>query len=264
MSHERAEGRGGWLSWIRLLGLALLWAPAATAQTPLISEAPEPKRVLFVGNSFTYYNQSLHSHLRALVDERMPEGKQQRTFRAMTISGARLDEHVLGARGMIEKGVEGPPPRPWDVVVLQGHSRETLEEASARRFAESAAALDGWVREAGARSVLFMTWAYTDRPEMTPVIDEAYTRVGNRLAARVAPVGLAFARLRAERPEYALRTGDAIHPTVLGSYLAANVFYATLYGRSPEGSAYLAGLDPAVAAEAQKIAWETVQAYQTR
>ncbi len=253
-------------AWFALVvGLAISAATgiAWAADAPLIVDAPRPERVLFIGNSFTYYNNSLHAHVRNLAADLEPDDAKKRTFRAMTISGGRLDEHVLGSRGLISAGVE-EPKRAWDIVVLQGHSRAALTEATAATFANSAATLDGWVREAGARSVLFMTWAYSDRPEMTQVVDGVYTRVGNRLATLVAPVGLAFARARGERPDLILHTEDTIHPTLLGTYLAANVFYATLYGRTPEAAKYTAGLDAEDAAFARRIAWQVVRDYQAR
>ena len=112
--------------------------------------------------------------------------------------------------------------------------------------------------------MLFMTWAYTDRPEMTPQLDEAYSRLGKELDAEVAPVGLAFERVTRERPSLKLRTDDKRHPSLAGTYLAACVFYAALQDRSPEGIDYSAGLEPEVASYLQKAAWEVVQYYRTR
>ena len=43
-----------------------------------------------------------------------------------------------------------------------------------------------------------------------------------------APVGMAWRRVRAERPDYVLYAQDCFHPGPLGSYLAANVIFCTL------------------------------------
>jgi len=59
---------------------------------------------------------------------------------------------------------------------------------------------------------------------------------------------------------------DDYHPSLLGTYLAACVFFAVITGRSPEGNAYLPGeadantthqvpLTPAEAAHMQTVAW---------
>lgn len=260
---SRRTHRGGPRARIALalgVGLFALSSPAV-AEGPLIEEVPAPQRVLFIGNSFTYYFNSLHAHVRALTDDLRPKGASKRSFRAMTISNGTLAEHVLGARGMIDRGADG---RPWDVVVLQGHSRATLKPASRIAFAEAADTLDGWVRAASSRSMLFMTWAYGDRPEMHETVQREYTRLGNRLAATVAPVGVAFQIVEQERPDLAVTGEDQIHPTRFGTYLAASVFYATLYGASPEGSLYHAGLEPERATYAQRVAWRALQEYRSR
>ena len=35
-----------------------------------------PERILFVGNSYLYYNDSLHNHLRRMVEEKRPDRKE--------------------------------------------------------------------------------------------------------------------------------------------------------------------------------------------
>jgi hypothetical protein len=52
-----------------LLGFALInavWVQAA--QSPQVKQPPvdTPKRILFIGNSYFYYNDSLHNHVRRL------------------------------------------------------------------------------------------------------------------------------------------------------------------------------------------------------
>ena len=106
--------------------------------------------------------------------------------------------------------------------------------------------------------------AYTGNPEMTAALDEAYTSIGTELDAQVVPVGLAFARVTEERPDIPLRTRDARHPSLAGTYLAACTFFAALYGRSPEGLAYDAGLGEDRAGYLQRVAWQTVTQYAER
>lgn len=48
------------------------------------------------------------------------------------------------------------------------------------------------IREAGSKTVLFMTWAYKDKPKMARPLADAYTKMDNELNALVVPVGLAF------------------------------------------------------------------------
>jgi hypothetical protein len=66
------------------------------------------------------------------------------------------------------------------------------------------------------------------------------------------------------RPDVELYEPDNRHPTLAGTYLGTATTYAVLYGKSPVGLAYTAGLNADVAKYLQTVAWETVQAYTKR
>ena len=74
-------------------------------------------------------------------------------------------------------------------------------------------------------------------------------------------VGLAFAKSIERRPELNLYAADKRHPSMAGTYLAANTLYAALLKRSPVGLKYAAGLDDVTAKHLQTVAWDTVQDY---
>lgn len=128
-------------------------------------------------------------------------------------------------------------------------------------FTEYAKKDSGIVRAHGARPVFFMSWAYSDKPEMTAELAEAYTVAGNANNALVIPAGLAFARARRTQPELNLYAPDKRHPSLAGTYLAACTTFAALTGRSPIGNAYHATLDEPTARLLQTVAWETAQEY---
>jgi hypothetical protein len=115
--------------------------------------------------------------------------------------------------------------------------------------------------QAGVRPVLFMSWAYKDKPEMTAGLAAQYTLAGNANNALVIPAGLAFARVVGQAPAVELYEDDKRHPSLAGTYLATCTAYAALYRQSPVGLGYTAGLDPALARRLQTAAWETVQSY---
>jgi hypothetical protein len=106
-----------------------------------------------------------------------------------------------------------------------------------------------------------MTWAYKDKPEMTGELAEQYTIAGNDNDALVIPAGLAFAKAVAKRPDLELYQPDRRHPTLLGTYLAACTTYAAVYGKSPAGNTYTAGIDPATARFLQDTAEQAVREY---
>jgi hypothetical protein len=128
-------------------------------------------------------------------------------------------------------------------------------------FTEQSAKQIATVRKFGAAPVLFMSWAYADRPEMTAQLSDAYTTAGNANDTLVIPAGLAFARAIAKRPNINLYAADKRHPSPAGTYLAACVTFAALYKRSPVDNEYRATLAPATASFLQSVAWETVQDY---
>ena len=214
--------------------------------------ADPPERVLFVGNSFTFFNNGLHGHYRAMVVERsgLPG-----LVRALTLSGAKLREHRAGLRQRLAE-------QRWDAVLLQGHSNAPLLDPE--RFLEAASSHAARIRAGGARPYLLMTWAYTGQPEMTAQLDSLYRDAAERAGAVVVPAGLAFARATEAHPEISLRTEDRKHPTLAGTYLTACVAFATLRGESPVGLAYTAGLPETVASTLQRAAWQTAQVFDAR
>ena len=230
-----------------LLLLALVLAPSAQAI------AGEPDKVLFVGNSFTYYNNGLHKHYEAIVES----ANGLLHSRIMTISSGRLPEHIAGFPSLAAS-------EDWDVVVLQGYSKGPISDDTAGAFRKAATQLVQVIRDNDAKPAFFMTWAYVDEPGMTALLDDAYTSIGKKLGAQVVPVGLAFERAIQQRPDLKLRIADRKHPTLAGTYLAACAFYAALHRQNPEGLSYTAGLDPDDAAFLQRVAWDTVEEYSAR
>jgi len=71
-------------------------------------------------------------------------------------------------------------------------------------------------------------------------------------------VGDAWQTVVDEQPDAALWQGDGVHPTTAGTYLAACVFYASIFGRSPVGLTYTDDLSATEAAMLQRVAAATV------
>ena len=133
----------------------------------------------------------------------------------------------------------------------------------------AAATLDGMAEHAGARTVLFMTWARRHGdPDAFPGdtyaamqvrLDEGYIAVSSMLDASLSPVGRAWAIAMQWQPGLRLLAPDGYHPTQAGSYLTACVFYALLTRRDPAASGYTGGLDRGPARWLQRIARESVR-----
>lgn len=221
---------------VLLAALLLSSAWAEALPTPEIRPVgqPTPTRVLFVGNSYLYYNDSVHNHVRRMAEAAgtLEAGAYQ--FKSATVGGARLWHHPMDHwLGVGNLGVD----EPFQWVVLQGGSTETLSPEALAQFRETARAYVAKIRATGATPALYLTHAYVPphrRAEagMTETVARATIDLANELDTLVIPVGLAFAKSYEERPDLPLHEHfDGTHPNLFGTYLAASVVYRTIYAR---------------------------------
>jgi hypothetical protein len=250
------------------LGSSPLWAQTK----PKLRDAgiENPASAIFIGNSFFYYNNSLHGHVSQLLAAGSPGTKFRST--SVTISGSGFDWHDVAsyfrpnAMGSYSfdsnnKVVFNKLDRLFDVAIMMDCSQCPIHPQLSTVFRDYAKKHSDTVRQHGAKPVFFMSWAYADAPEMTSQLAEAYTQAGNDNNVFVIPAGLAFARSVSQRPDLNLYVADKRHPSLMGTYLAACTVYASLFKKSPVGLGYTAGLDPATAKFLQTAAWDTVQDY---
>ncbi len=248
-----------------VFGLSLLSACLCSACKPLgasrlaASPLPQPPRkLLFVGDSFTYCNGGLDNHVTGLANAAGPP--RSIVAERATKGGAPLKKlyGLQWVRDKIRGGV-------FDVVILQDDIPEYREHSPAPFF-EYGRLFNREIRNAGGRTVLLMAWPYERLNWVSQSeIAKAHRDLGRELRVPVAPVGLAFQRALAERPTLAMLGPDKEHESIHGTYLAANVIYATLFSESPEGLKYCpAGVSMEEAAFLQRIAWQTVQAWRRK
>lgn len=197
--------------------------PAYSSELFFDSKSPQARKILFIGDSLTFVNQ-LPLVLAALI------------FDSNTASELRIGEVVQGGASLetlyehtdavetVEKA------GPWTDIVLQeqsdvSHPERTRQYAMA--FAQSA-------RKGGARTLIFETWCHSDKTFDQPRIKSVAEETSSSCGGSVVFVGEAFDLCRRQHPEINLYTDDR-HPTQAATYLAACVFYAKLYGRTPVG-----------------------------
>ncbi len=253
-----------------VLLIAVLMGSTAVAQTtPSRTDlGRKAESILWIGNSFFYYNNGMHNHFGQLV--RAAGGRSRSTL--VTISGAGLDWHdmdsLLRPDGLGRYSFVGenelrfsPPGRQYDTGLMMDCSQCPVHPELSKVFHDTVRKDAVALRKAGIEPVLFMSWAYQDKPEMTDALAEQYTLAGKANDALVVPAGLAFARVISKRANVELYEPDRRHPSLAGTYLAACTVYATLYQQSPVGLRYTAGLPTETVTLLQRSAWEAVQEY---
>jgi hypothetical protein len=215
-------------------------------------------RVLFIGNSYTYENDLPH------VFEALASSGGESVDTGMVATGGA----TLAMQAASADTATALASKQWSVVVLQEQSEiPSIEEFRQQQMYPAARRLVSMVRGAGARPVFFLTWAHRDGwPEnglpdyasMQSAIDAGYLTIAGEQKAAVAPVGYAWWTLLAQEPTADLWLDDGSHPTPEGTYLAACVFYATIFERTPVGLHYHAGLPADEAATVQEVASKVV------
>ena len=212
-------------------------------------------KVLFIGNSYTYFNNlpgMLTDLSTSLGDYVQPTSQ--------VAGGATFQVHATNPATYTAINSAD-----WDFVVLQAQSQEpsfpdSQVNSETLPFAEQMA--DSIRNNSICSNILmFMTWGreYGD-PQWVPIstfdgmnsrLRNAYIRMADSIDASISPVGVAWKYVRDNYPSIQLYSPDGSHPSLEGSYLAACTFYASLFRKSPVGASFTSSLAPATAANLQ-------------
>lgn len=215
-------------------------------------------RVLFIGNSYTFFN-DLPDTFASLAES----GGHDVEIEMIASGGMSLDEHVESddLRSEIADGK-------WKTVVLQEQSHLPATEKNRQtRMYPAARRLIRMIRDSNARPMLFLTWGRSyGRPqaglanyeEMQAAVDDAYLTLAAEQRVAVAPVGHAWWETLYYDGDEELWQNDGSHPSQKGTYLAACVFYASIFRKSPAGLVYRGDVSREVALKLQKAAARTV------
>jgi hypothetical protein len=213
-----------------------------------------PERLLFIGNSITYWNGGVGFHLEDFV--LTADSTTTIECEQLTGGGFSLQNHYTATNiELIQTGN-------WDYVVLQERTSRPVDEPEL--FYEYATLFDSVITAAGAQTIFFFSWPYED--EFDTMIEDqaaAYNYIGNLLDAPVVPVARAWQLSRQQDPNLELFYTDGNHPSEPGTYLAICTFYAYFWNLTPEGFVYVN--DEIILPEErdflQSIAWQTYNTY---
>lgn len=223
-------------------------------------------KILLVGNSYTAAN-----NLASVISQLSLSMGDTAQVYAVNPGGYTFELHTVYAPtlSMIDS-------MDWDYVVLQEQSQRPsfpqsqveVEVYPYARFLDSLIHVNNQCTE----TVFYMTWGrkYGDAGNcafwppvctftgMQQQLRDSYVKMADDNEALVAPVGEAWERSWNTDSTINLWVSDNSHPDVTGTYLAACVFYATIFRQSPVGASYTAGLSAPVASHLQQMAFQTV------
>ncbi|MDP8203464.1 MAG: hypothetical protein P9L95_02895 [Candidatus Tenebribacter mawsonii] len=214
-----------------------------------------PLRILYIGNSITYYNGGIDLHTMNLANS--IDSTLAIVCENVTNGGWTLEQHYNSPTTIqaIQNGN-------WDLVVLQEMTSRPVDDPEL--FYEYATLLDSVITQTGAETAFFFSWPFQSVfDEMIEQQSAAYNYIGNELNAPVIPVSRAWQLSRQQNSSLELYMADGNHPNVHGTYLACCTFFAFLWDDTPIGASYVN--DPLITESEmlflQTMAWETYDNY---
>lgn len=182
-------------------------------------------RVLFVGNSHTYFNDM------PMVFKQLAEAGQdvevEVTMQAHP--GVTYEWHLTQGAELRFALVQGE----YDYVFFQqaAHSPCPSPEETLRDGAE----LIRLAKLCGVKPVVTIPWAEKRFPEHQAQMYATFQKLAKDNDADASPVGYVFERVLAERPDIDMYWYDGEHCSPYGTYVNAACAYAKIFGVSPEG-----------------------------
>lgn len=232
------------------------------------------RKVLFLGNSYTYVNNLplLVTGLAGAAGDSMQA--EMNTPGGYTLGWEPID-HATDptSLGLIANDT-------WDFVVLQEQSqipsipalRDSCMFPGATVLRDAAKASDPctqvlffltWGRQFGGMQCFTPNYCsadFTGFGHMQDSLSVSYKMIADSLDCPIAPVGEAW-RFVINNYGIVLHEGDQSHPNLKGSYLAACVFYGSVYSKPATGNSFTAGLHPDTALILQQAADSIVFGY---
>jgi hypothetical protein len=205
----------------RLAGAVLLLWAGGGCHSSTGATAAGGTRVLFIGNSLTDVN-DLPQMFAAVAGA----GGFTVTTGKVVFNDYSLDDHLLRGDAVVE--IRGGD---WDYVVLQQGpsglpSSRTQLIAATQQFA-------GVIATEDARPALYMVWPDASRRTAFDSVSMSYTQAADAVNGLLFPAGDAWVSAWERKPALRLYDDDGLHPSPMGSYLAALSIYAVMCDRSP-------------------------------
>ena len=172
-------------------------------------------RILFIGNSHTYYND-----MPLMVQQRFLEIGYDCEVTMIAHGGWYLSQHVEepDVRFNIRYGH-------YDYVVLQEHAHPF---GPVEQFHDAAVELTQWIKDAGSTPIIYMTWAKKDEPQEQQRMTDAHRNIAEETGSLLAPVGQEWWIYKENHPELDMYAEDGRHASPAGSDFAAKMITTTI------------------------------------
>ncbi len=243
--------------------------------TPVGETEPQSYKILFIGNSYTYYNDMPENIFAPLARAAGADVTVTSiTTGAQNLSNWANPANSDGAR--VEAALTAA--NDYDIVVLQEQSFRPLSNYNGFLSGVQTLAARIKATQTDCKVFLYETWGnpkYVNEneeeyggsiPAMEAQLRTAYENAARETGASVSYVGKAFTYIyetynlanEGKASPMWLYWKDDNHPSYIGSYLAACVHMAELLGIDPKASTFDGDLNAEAAATIKEVAYRTV------
>ena len=220
-----------------------------------LAASAQSSRVLFIGNSYTHYND-----LPSMVSQMATPLGYTLTTDQSSPGGYFFQGHVSNATTLTKISAGN-----WDYVVLQEQSQACsfpIAQVEANTFPYAAQLRDTiLLYNPCAQVVFYNTWGRKNGDAsncanwppvctyegMDDLLQERYRIMAQDLNGELAAVGPVWRSLRANYPQIELYQPDESHPSYAGSYAAACTFFTVFFRADPTTITFNGNLDATTA-----------------
>lgn len=174
------------------------------------------ENILFIGNSYTYRNKGVDQHLHDLITS-----SRTSKIRKFITRAAKGKFHLYSHWKDIDTQLK-VNSKNWHKVVLQEYSAGPIKEP--KNFEIFGRKWANRIRKINPKAEIYLyaTWGYKLRSDMTDSLYQQYTKLADKINAKVIPVGLMWKKISHKINLY---DGDGAHPNRKGTFINACLFY---------------------------------------
>ena len=204
------------------------------------------KKILFIGNSFTYYSKKKIG-IEPILKSIASANNENLYIKTVANDGAYLSYYsdlTLSYQDYHHDAMKEIMETQWDYIVLQDNTTAPVQ-CYESEMEPSVSKLMDYIEayQENAKVLMYFPAAYNvtslgmSAHDLQMYTSYAMTRLKNKTGIEIAPVGLNASHFAKMYPDVSLIGTDNKHPNYAGYYLAAATFFYRIYGRVPQNTA---------------------------